>query len=271
MKIKRIPSVAASAAIFLTTASQMFGASSTPQIISFAGDSDGTFTNLFPGANIDLSLFIPLNGFTKFDPSLGTLNEVQLSIEVDATVSVAIESDSIIDDQSFFDLFLEDTDSLFQVSAAYRPGGGSAATALTFDIGGFGSVGDLSLDPADFSFPDFFYSDDVDDRFGDQFLQGIPSEGTLLTSDPDYIASDFEGFGTVVADALGIEFIAELDAGSFSFQIDNLDDAFIEFEVALSGGDATLIYDYTPVPEPASLPIIFGAIVTVCAVGRRRR
>lgn len=269
MKTQLTSLAAISAALFASTAA-LSGAFTAPQIISFTGDSDGTYTDLFPGSNINQSFVIPLSGFSKFDPSLGILNAVEVSIDVEATVSVAVDSQSIIDDQSLFSLLLDDTDSLIQVSATYSPGGGTTALALTFDVGGFGIVGNSDVDPADYSFPDFDYFEFTMDSFGGfSFGGSTPSEGTLLTSDTDYIASDFEGIGLV--DTLDILYFAEVIAGQFSFEFNNLDQAFIEVNIELSGGDASLVYDYTPVPEPSSFPFLLGGVVSMWAVLRRRR
>ena len=75
------------------------------QGINFSSFGDGTFTDLEFGSPVILSQVQPLDSFTKFDPSLGTLQEVRLTAEIRTDISVLVESSAIIDEFSLFSLF----------------------------------------------------------------------------------------------------------------------------------------------------------------------
>lgn len=175
------------------------------QRVEYTGGGDGTSTD-FMSESVSLTYEEALTGFTKFDPTLGTLTRVIVTAEVSATYSADLYSFSVSNPFGSFSLYYEESlnDSL-QVSVAYKPTGETFALALTFDTQGPGSLGEEFLDPADYGGSDgFYYSDFVSFDFGG-FADGgdLASEGEFLASHEDFNASDFIGTGNVTGLAIG--------------------------------------------------------------------
>jgi hypothetical protein len=233
-----------SAACALFLFAQPLHAEVTPvQTLPFTGGSDGTFTNLLSDP-INLNIGEPLTGFQKFDPALGTLTEIRITAEVRATFGVGVSAEQVDDENSPFTVRFEDSGSdLLQVSVIYNPTGENFGKSLTIDNANSGSAGATGADPLDWGAPGgFSFSDSTGSEFGGFAGEGdTPTEGSLLTSDPDINLSDFVGTGTVPG--LSITYAAQIEnTGS----LENVPEAFIEVEIGLEPGSVTLQYVYTP-------------------------
>ncbi len=243
----------------------------TVQTLGFNQLSQGTYTEV--GNTVPIADFASLNGFAKFDPALGTLNEVRFTIEVWAYAEVEIESFDIVDPSAAFSLEWDPEGMvLLQTSIIYSPTGGSAGYSITFDTGGFGSViGDLDQDPSDWGADEgeFFYSAVDWTEYGGFAPEGgnTATSGSLLTSDPIFVVSDFVGDGTV--SGLGLVTSGEFDTSNIL--LENLSEAYISAFVGLDPGTVTLEYIYTPVPEPAAAAFLAGAAAIVLLITRSRR
>jgi hypothetical protein len=265
MKVSFV-SVATVLGSFCFVTVSLSGALTPLQTAPFAFAEDGTFTDL-DGSPLPLNASQPLSGFTKFDSNLGTLTEILLTAEVRATINVSIEASDIADPESFFKVYFEDN-SFFQTSIIYSPTGESFGLSVTFDLDGFGSVGeDALLDPADWNGPDdFFFFDSTSNEYGG-FANGdtTPTSGSLLAS--SLVLSDFVddgGIGSV--SGLQIAHIADIDTTPM---LENINSAFVDVSIALDAGNATLQYVYTPVPEPKTFALILGLIILVFLRFRR--
>jgi len=108
--MKKQPHILISAALLAASVQPVFaGLSLTPlQTVVFSQVDDGTFTD-FPGPFIGLTAGEPLTGFTKFDPSLGTLKEIRVSAEIAASVDVTLFVDEVTDASQPFTAFFEET------------------------------------------------------------------------------------------------------------------------------------------------------------------
>jgi MYXO-CTERM domain-containing protein len=215
---------------------------------------------------------VTLNGFTKFDPALGTLTKVLVSLEVEAGIFVDLFTDDIIDDQQLFSLEWDSSNSLFQTSVAYKPTGSGIGLGVTFDLPSVPTLGGVDLDPADYSggeLPGFSFSDSYGESYGAVGSgSGIPSTGEILASDPAFNLNDFQGVGSV--EGLVLAMFADIDTAVFS---DNIGSASlgVYMDVDNFGGKAQLQYEYTPVPEPRLMAGLLGLAALAAAAFRRRR
>lgn len=220
-----------------------------PQRVEFDGGGDGTSTD-FQSETIFLSFGEALSGFTKFDPSLGTLTRVIVKAEVDANIYADLTTSDLIDPEDPFSLFYaESAFDYLQVSVSYQPSGENFALALTFDNENLGSMGDEFIDPFEWGAPDeFFYSDYVEFDFGGFAFGGdTTSDGGIDATDEDFRAADFIGTGNVTG--LSIDFFGELSNGTddeFTSSVDNVSSAFFDVGINLRPGAVTLQYEYTP-------------------------
>ncbi len=194
----------------------------------------------------------PITGLQKFDPSLGTLTAVLLSIQVDATASVTLFSNDITDDQELFTLQHVDQPSktFVQTQIAYVNGTTTRFVAIT--SGNLGTTGGTGLDSDDYSNPDFEYTDSSSINYGG-FANGgsTPRTGQINSTDSFYNAADFVGVGEVTS--LSVTAFTSIDLDETSFTLDNLSSAFITAFARVESGDVSLQYEYTPIPEPTSL------------------
>lgn len=238
----------AACALFLF-AQPLYAAVTPVQTIPFTGGSNGTFTNLLSGP-VYLGVGEPLTGFQQFDPALGTLTEIRFTAEVRATFDITLSADQVDDEGSLFTVQFEGGSDLLQVSVIYNPTGEIFGKSMTFDVDSPGSVGVDGADPFDWGAPDgFFFSDSTGNEFGGFAFGGnTATEGSLPTSDPDINLSDFVGIGTVPG--LTISYNAQIENNG---SLENVPDAFIEVEISLDPGAATLQYVYTP--AVAGMPI----------------
>lgn len=251
------------------------GAAVTPvQTSAFAGDDDGVYTDLGDGNFISASAESAISGFTKFDASLGTLTDVLLTVEVDATISMVIEAD-VLDpiDAPVFSFYLDPiSGGLIQAGMLYSPTGGIVSFVVTSDNTSLSSLGTEFEDPAPYIFdfgggPAFFYSDSYSESFGGFSSGGTTAAtGSLSALDPDFLASDFIGTGAVTG--LSMSNILNYDNDPSELSLLNVPYGFVQPEVSFSAGNATLQYVYTPIPEPSvGMLVLLGALVS----GRRRR
>lgn len=239
------------------------------QGINFPLFGDGTFTNLESGTPVVVSQTWDLDGFNKFDPSLGTLTEVRMTAEIRTEILVQVETSEIIDESSLFSLLLDDSDSFFQTDLAYNAGNGPTGRSVGGEVGGFGAVGDVDLDPVDYSAEGFYFIDSSSAEYGG-FANGgsTLTSGSIFATDTDFLESDFVGTGTVT----GLELITYAEVDPVNLITDNIGSAFIAVNSTVYTGTATLEYVYTPVPEPRSY--VFGAGILaflICLVSRRKR
>ena len=235
----------ACALLSLPASFRWLAAAETPvQTLSFASASDGGFHNLL-GSPIFVGANQELNGFTRFDPSLGTLTEVRFTVQVNARVSVTVSAQQVTDEQSPFTVVLDSgpTD-VRQASLIYNPTGANFGRSVTFDNAQVNPVGGSSLTPGDWGAPEnFAYQENQEEFFGG-FANGgdTLSTGSLLTSDPDVNLADFVGSGAVP----GLQFALLCQFENVG-TAENVPEAFVEVSVEFAAGEATLQYIYTPV------------------------
>ena len=223
------------------------------QTISFDSDGDGTFTD-FPGPGVNLGAGQPLDTFTKFDPSLGTLTEVLFTVQVSGSVEAILSAEELLSPEDPFSIALDSgPEDYIQASIIYGPTGDTSGYSLTFDLADIPFLGVEGIDPSEYGAPEGFYFEE----FGDSFFGGYSdggetlSEGNLLVSNPAFNPVDFIGTGNVT----GLSFDAFAAFGSFG-NIDNLAGAFLEASIYFDAGNATIQYVYTPVggtPPPPTI------------------
>jgi len=256
------------------------------QTISFAfsqrDDSSG-----FEGGGLTFLSARSLGGFgagafTKFDPSLGTLTNIFLSLEVNATLSLSVGADGLdensLDDDPFSIQFQPALTSggppdftpprdLVRVAIVYLSSGPNIGLVVTSDEATIPNLGVTNGLAADFDF-DFDVLDENTVTFG-----GFSNGDTTLTTgsiDPlaaGFDASDFVGVGTVT-NGLTINSLVSLGVGPGSATSDNLDFPFLFADLSLEAGNVTLQYEFTPIPEPSSAALVLLAALGL--VARRR-
>ena len=236
--------LACTAACALFLSAQPLHAEVTPvQTVQFAGDTEGTFTDLLLD-DFQLNIDEALTGFQKFDPALGTLTEIRITAEVRATFNLTVSADEVEDVDSPFTVRFEDQVSdVLQAGVSYSPTGENFARVLTFDTENPGSAGVEDEDPTDWGAPeDFYFWDSTEREFGGFANEGdTPSEGSLSTSDPDINLNDFVGTGMV--EGLSFFYIAIL---ANTGVMENVPAAYLEVEIGLDPGAVMLQYVYTP-------------------------
>jgi hypothetical protein len=212
---------------------------------------------------------IPISGFNKFDPSLGTLREIRLTVQVSVSFDASIEAEEVDDTSLPFDLAL-DLETGIDAGVFYLPSGNNILLFPATE--GYGSVnlGGAGYDPNDFIFDDqFYFFDGASDQFGPFNDVGEVTMGSLFASDPDVSLSDFVGIGPVQGLEVGV--LVPLDN---VWTVANIPYPFGSITVNLEAGEVTLTYVYepgiTPIPEPGHLAALLG-LSAAAGLGLRRR
>lgn len=207
-----------------------------------------------PGAGF-LSL-LEITNFEKFNPALGTLNQIVFRLGIDFSFLAGVE---LIERQE--DFFSMDVSfsapaeaGLFYSQAPFL----HALALLELDMDISFSVG-LSGEPDSYYlFPSEFSSSDTGDiTFADMMLASF------------YTAPDFIGTGFVENLSLGIGMPAAADVFSVTGDADNIR-LFYGFEIAPTL-ELIMEYHYTPIPEPRATGLFAGLLVGCAVLVRRRR
>lgn len=254
--------------VCLVVGSTAMAAFTPVQTVGFAG-GEATVTGSDSDSSVRASYQTSITGLQKFDPSLGTLTRVLLSIEVNASASIRLYSDGIIDDQALFSLQHVDqgAETFVQTQIGYNYDG-PLMRFLAISTGNLGTTGGTGLDPADYSASGFVYTDESSIVYGGFSGGGsTPRTGQILNTDNFYDSTDFVGIGEVTT--LSVVSFADAYLTSTSFTIDNLDFADINTFTRVEAGNVTLQYEYAPVPEPASIALS-GALLALLPRRRRR-
>ncbi|MGF1448414.1 MAG: PEP-CTERM sorting domain-containing protein [Opitutales bacterium] len=190
-----------------------------------------------------------------------------MTAQVSVSVDYLFEATDVFDPNELFTAAYEPAfNDLSQTSVVYRPGGSTSGFAVTFDNGDIPTLGAFDEDPQDFTFDDFFFFEDqVFDVYGAFETEGLLSMGSIFATDAEFVEADFVGTGEVTA--LSISTFVEL-AGSAT--LDNHGEPGLEITISLAGGEATLQYEYEPIPEPSTYAAIFGGLALGAALLRRR-
>ena len=241
--------------VFLLAGTRLLAAAETPvQTQAFTSSADGNFSDLLSGP-IFVGTGHALDGYTRFNPALGTLTAIRFSVQVNARVSVTVSAQEVNDDQSPFTVLLEPgpTD-VRQASLIYQPTGANFGRSVTFDNAQVNPAGGSNLNPGDWGAPGTFsYQDIQEESFGGYANGGsTPTTGELLASDPDVNLADFIGSGTVPG--LRFDLLVQLENVGV---LDNVPAGFVEVSVEFAAGEATLQYVYTPATSPVE-PVLTG-------------
>lgn len=213
------------------------------QTVSFAATQESTSADVGSGM-VSLSANQPLIGFTKFNPSLGTLTEIRFYVQVDARYELTVTAAGVADEGSPFSVVRPASPGdLVQAGVVYSPTAANFGLAVTFDNATAASVGGENLSPQDHGAPgNFLYQDSRIEEFGG-FAQGggTPTEGSLLASNPDINLADFVGSGAVPG--LNFSLVSIITNGETPV---NVPQATLGHLIAFAAGSATLQYVYTP-------------------------
>ncbi len=182
-------------------------------------------------------------GLEKFDPSLGTLTGVALSIDFDYSYDIAVQAGNVTDPAFNHSVSAAHEDRIvFRV--LYRP---DSSTSVVLAVEGpaldtYIAAGDAGAPPAS------------------NLTQG---SGTLTRALLDITElvdlADFIGTGDVEA----LQIAPHLP-WSLELTLDNLDAASAQINALQSPGTVSLQYTYIPVPEPASLALIALGSLLLC-------
>lgn len=209
-----------------------------------------TFTANYDNQTLDLNTVLNL---TKFDTSLGTLNSIQVTLDAATSISGTVQntssgpygSGSYIFDLSNYRLGSSSIDTALKTKFT-----GSAvlkAYSLTVDLSGLG-VGDTMI---------------LNNVGNDT---GIDNESVLSRSytftSADSLYSLVQGTGTFGIDASTI-------TGSQTFLVPNGANSSINL-TGVGSIDATVVYNFTPVPEPSTVAILGGGFASLLLFLRRR-
>jgi hypothetical protein len=264
----------------LATAVSVSAASLTPlQTTTYESVEDGISTDFASPSSFGSG--IPLTGFKKFDSSLGTLERILFTLESEisgtGTLEVYYESPAATPegDENFDTFGSISVEQTVQTDIVYRdsPSTGIGTAVDLFDLSFFE---DVFFDESSYSTPD---STLIFEYFGFEqpFNEGpSTSAGALDVSDITDI-SDFSGLPSddIPNDALSVGFFVFIDDFSLDAPTDNgeLDPSsvFIDLTVLMEAGTATLQYEYTPVPEPASTAALLGLVALMGISCRRVR
>lgn len=249
------------------------GAATTAvQTISFSSSS-----LLEAGAGLEDSFFMAtarsLDGFTKFDPSLGTLTNIFLSVEVDVSLRlelIATELDPP-DAGTFTVRFESVAPNFVRTGIIYNSSDPGRFLNVTSDEAIIPTIGVIDALTEDFDF---------DPDFGDGFFEettinfgGFANGGTTLATgsiDPFDLNVDISDFvGTGLVTGLRLRTLARINAG-VGFTVENINNPFLGVESRFQAGNATLQFVFTPIPEPSSAALVLLAALGLAARRRRR-
>jgi hypothetical protein len=185
-----------------------------------------------------------LDQFEKFNPALGTLVEVLLTVEVNANYSIQVTADSLIDSNALFSISIpSDGDNYIQAGLIYGPSNSVFGYAVTFDNASFPGLEFLDENPQDHGAPgNFQFSGSIEDIFGGFSGEGeTPTSGSIPVTAEYFNPSDFIGTGNVVG--LSFDLLTQI---STSGTIDNLLTAGLQHSISFAAGNVTLQYVYLP-------------------------
>ncbi|MEM0965316.1 MAG: PEP-CTERM sorting domain-containing protein [Verrucomicrobiota bacterium] len=257
----------ASSTVFALSATLASASLLTPvQTINFGGSINDTFVSI-DDSQISVDTSSPFTGFQKFDPSLGTLKQVLLTAQVSVEVSYLFEASDVFDvDEPFTAGYEPGFNDLVQTSVIYRPNDGFSGFAVTFDLNDVPVLGAFDEDPQNFIEDDFFFfTDEAFDSYGAFGIEGLPSEGVIFSTDDEFVESDFVGSGEVTT--LSLDSFVELNEMA---TLDNHGEPSLTITVEIVAGEATLQYEFIPIPEPSTYAMIFGAGALGLVLLRRR-
>ena len=177
--------------------------------------------------------------FAQFDSSLGMLTKVTLVLNATQGANVTGENDTASPGEISANL-------VGQVSAT---GGGLLVIALLSTSDGPYAIGATDGTPG--SGPDFY-------DFG--FISDTDSANNTLADPPDDLSS-FIGLGTIAIDI----------AGSGAFSISGVSNSTLVVTEFGNDGSATITYEYTVVPEPATIGMLATGALGMFGVILRRR
>ena len=190
--------------------------------------------------------------FTKFDPSLGTLERVLLSIVIDVEWSADVSVISVPNEDPYD---LSANFGELEAGFYYEP---SETIVLLSPISELSNV--ISTNVSGTGNDNGFESDFG--SFGDASDSFV---GTIEANEPDFVVSDFVGTGNVEGLSIGLFTVATVD-----WTLVNVDEASGNLDYTLFGGEATLQYEYTPIPEPATFGLLMGLAGWLLVIRLRR-
>jgi len=239
-------------ALIALYSTSFFSNQAMANVTSYATDvpllDDGHFID---SSSTGDSLFIEgqIMGLPKFDPAQGTLTGITIDLALSYNHFTEIGANAVEDDSlphsagystSFTDIeLIYNTSNIGHVIGSY---------ALQ---SGF----DCSASPGDEACSDVFFDSDM---WGEQGLGD-------LTELSGYSSTDFVGTGEEVT-ALELWFVAY----EYAFQLDNIDEIFLEESFEIDSGSITIYYEYSPVPLPAASWLFITGILGFLSFSRKR-
>lgn len=203
-----------------------------------------------PNANGSFADEVIPSGLAQFDPSLGTLTAIRVTASFDYEVFVSFAASGIINTgvshtASVSNLFHEVGISISQSSSP----------------GSLSPIGEFSE-----FFPEF-YGGVGNPGDGEAYSENFGGSGTVSDTIDVFSlveVADFIGTGNV--QALVVAIFTPVEA---TFELNNVDNATINFNSSVENGSISIEYEYTPVPEPSIAYL--GGLALVFGLGFRRR
>lgn len=171
------------------------------QSTNYSGQELYEFDELVNGfGNVYIFETENITGLPKFDPSLGTLQEIRLSVTGSANIEIALFSGSIEDESQLFTAYFDpdldgNSSTSVDVGLFYSPSGENVGYGIGLEFYSPPSLGFEDEDPQNWTFDSTFYFDDYvnDDFFFYDGVDESPLQITLAADDPTLNLDDFVG------------------------------------------------------------------------------